>query len=185
MAQTTVQQGLSTLMNGDFSYASKYETEISFPSVINNQQMRNLSIRCDSISIPGRNLRTVMNGNIYGPPQEMVQGYTFGEVSATFYLSSDMRELRLFYAWQDSIVDNSTYDLNYYKETVGTVKIFSLDKNENKVFGLELVDAFPKTIEPIAVGHASPNTINKVGISFQFRRWKDIDIGSLVGLQLT
>ena len=172
MAQTTVQQGLSTLMNGDFSYASKYETEISFPSVINNQQMRNLSIRCDSISIPGRNLRTVMNGNVYGPPHEMVQGTTFGEIAATFYLSSDMRELKTFHEWQDKIVNPNTYDLNYYKETVGVVKIFSLDKSENRTFGIELVEAFPKTIDPIQVGHASPNTINKVGVTFQYRYWK-------------
>ena len=64
-----------------------------------------------------------MNGNIY-PPHEMVQGQTFGEVSASFYLSNDMRELRLFHEWQDSIVDTDTFDLNYYKETVGTVRIF-------------------------------------------------------------
>ena len=173
MAQTSLTQGLAEILNGDFSYASKYETEVSFPAVINNGEIRNLSIRCDTISIPGRNLRTVMNGNIYGPPHDIVQGYTFGEVSASFYLSSDMRELRLFHEWQDSIVDKDTYDLNYYKETVGTVKIFSLDKKENRVFGIELEEAFPKTIEPIALGHASPNTINKVGISFQFRRWKE------------
>ena len=123
----TLQQGLANLRSGDFSYANKYEAEISFPAVVNNSEMRNLSIRCDTISIPGRNLRTVMNGNIYGPPHEIVQGYTFGEVSASFYLSNDMRELRLFYEWQDSIVDTETFDLNYYKETVGTVRIFSLD----------------------------------------------------------
>ena len=182
MAQTSLTQGLPEIINGDFSYASKYETEVSFPAVINNGEIRNLSIRCDTISIPGRNLRTVMNGNIYGPPHDIVQGYTFGEVSASFYLSSDMRELRLFHEWQDSIVDKDTYDLNYYKETVGTVKIFSLDKKENRVFGIELEEAFPKTIEPIALGHSSSNTINKVGISFQFRRWKDTGIGSLAEL---
>ena len=138
MAQIPLVQGFAELISGDFSYASKYETEISFPAVVSNKELRNLSIRCDTISIPGRNLRTVMNGNIYGPPHDIVQGYTFGEVSASFYLSSDMRELRLFHEWQDSIVDKDTYDLNYYKETVGTVKIFSLDKKENRVFGIEL-----------------------------------------------
>ena len=79
-------------------------------------------------------------------------------------------------------MDTETFDLNYYKETVGTVRIFSLDKEERKVFGIELMEAFPKTIEPISLGHSSANTINKVGISFQYRRWKDTGIGSLVGL---
>ena len=173
MAQTSLLQGFANLRAGDFSYASKYEAEISFPAKINTIEMRNLSIRCDTVTMPGRNLRTVMNGNIYGPPHEMVQGYTFGEVSASFYLSTDMNELRLFHAWQDSMVDGDTFDLSYYKETVGTVKIFSLDKQEQRVYGLELMEAFPKTIEPISLGYASPNTINKVGISFQYRRWKE------------
>ena len=32
---------------------------------------RRISFRCDSISIPGRNLRTQMNGNIYGHPMRL------------------------------------------------------------------------------------------------------------------
>jgi len=176
----TIEEAFANFRGGDFSYASKYEAEISFPATVNNRELRNLAIRCDTISMPGRNLRTVMNGNIYGPPHEIVQGYTFGEVSASFYLSSDMNELRLFQEWQDSMVDKDTYDLNYYKETVGTVRIFSLDKQERKVYGLTLEEAFPKTIEPVALGHGSSNTINKVGISFQYRRWKDTGINQLV-----
>ena len=170
MAQVSLTQGLAALSSSDFSYASKYETEITFQGITNKD--RNLTIRCDNITMPGRNLRTVMNGNVYGPPHEMVQGTTFGEIAATFYLSSDMRELKTFHEWQDKIVNPDTYDLNYYKETVGVVKIFSLDKSENRTFGIELVEAFPKTIDPIQVGHASPNTINKVGVSFQYRYWK-------------
>ena len=173
MAIATIEQGFANFRRTDFSYANKYETEISFPAVISNIEKRNLSIRCDNITMPGRNLRTVMNGNVYGPPHEIVQGTTFGEISASFYLSSDMRELKSFHDWQDSMVDPSTYDLNYYKETVGVVKIFSLDKSEKRTFGIELVEAFPKTINPIQVGHASNNTINKVEVSFQYRYWKD------------
>ena len=174
MALSTIQQGFANLRKGDFSYANRYESEISFPAVVSNIEKRNLSIRCDNITMPGRNLRTVMNGNIYGPPHEMVQGTTFGEISASFYLSSNMRELKLFHEWQDSIVNPSTYDLNYYKETVGVVKIFTLDKNEKRTFGLELIEAFPKTVNPIQVGHASGNTINKVEVSFQYRNWKEV-----------
>ena len=59
---------------------------------------RRISFRCDSISIPGRNLRTQMNGNIYGPPHEVVQGITFAPVQATFYCGSDLAERYFFEA---------------------------------------------------------------------------------------
>jgi len=173
MATHSLTQVHSILRDGDFSYANKYEVEFGFPPSVAVNRLQELTIRCDSITMPGRNLRTVMNGNIYGPPHEIVQGYTFGEISASFYLSEDMNELKLIQKWQDSAVDDQTYDINYYKEYTGTVKIFSLNKKEERVHGIELVEAFPKTIEPISVGYASPNTINKLGVAFQYRYWKN------------
>jgi len=183
MAQTTTVQGLASLMRGDFSYASKYEVEITFPGSLNFRQgIREMTLRCDTVSIPGRNLRTVGDFNVYGPPIEVVQGQTFGEISTSFYLSSDMRERRIMEDWQDSVVDPNTFDLNYYDEYVGQLKVFLLDKEERKVYGVELREAYPKSIDVIALGHASSNTINKLGVSFQYRYWKRLDIGSTVGL---
>ena len=73
-----------------YSKANRYEVVVGLPSGTNNPEAgdsaqsgnllsqlhgetaRRISFRCDSISMPGRNLRTQMNGNIYGPPHEMV-----------------------------------------------------------------------------------------------------------------
>ena len=183
MANISTVQGLAELIKGDFSYASKYEVEITFPGSLNFRQgIREMTLRCDTISIPGRNLRTVGDFNVYGPPIEVVQGQTFGEISTSFYASSDMRERRIMEDWQDAVVDPNTFDLNYYDEYVGSLKVFLLDKKETKVYGIELREVYPKSIDVIALGHASSNTINKVGVSFQYRYWKRLDIGSTVGL---
>ena len=128
----TLEQGLANLRSGDFSYANKYEAEISFPAVVNNREMRNLSIRCDTISIPGRNLRTVMNGNIYGPPHEIVQGQTFAPVEATFYCGSDLAERYFFEDWQKITYNPTTYNINYYKEYIGSVEIYQLNEQDHK-----------------------------------------------------
>ena len=66
-----------------YSKANRYEVVIGLPSGTNNPEAgdsaqsgnvigqlhgetaRRISFRCDSISLPGRNLRTQMNGNIY------------------------------------------------------------------------------------------------------------------------
>ena len=172
MAQVSLTQGLAALKSSDFSYASKYETEITFQGVTNKD--RNLTIRCDNITMPGRNLRTVMNGNVYGPPHEMVQGQTFAEVAATFYMGSDMAERYFFEEWQKVTYNPDTYDINYYKEYVGAVEIYALNEKDERTMGIRLEEAFPKTIDAVPFSHASSNAINKVGVSFAYRYWRNI-----------
>jgi len=175
MAQFPSRKTLDGLANAGFNYANRYEVEITAPT---GAETRELSIRCDSISIPGRNLRTVGDFNIYGPPIEVVQGNTFGEIQASFYLSRDMNERIIMENWQDSVINPETYDLSYYKEYTGGLKIFLLDrdKDERRIYGVELFEVYPKAIEVIALSHASPNTINKLGVSFQYRNWKRLSI---------
>ncbi len=166
---------LDGLANNGFTYANRYEVEITIP---NGADTRELQIRCETISLPGRNLRTVGDFNIYGPPIEVVQGNTFGEISASFYLSKNMNERIIMENWQDSVINPETYDLSYYNEYTGVMKIFLLDrdKDEKRIYGVELFDVYPKAIEVIPLSHASPNTINKLGVSFQYRNWKRLDV---------
>ena len=53
MANVSTVQGLAELIKGDFSYASKYEIELTFPASVSFNGLRELSIRCDTVSIPG------------------------------------------------------------------------------------------------------------------------------------
>lgn len=142
---------------------------------------RRISFRCDSISIPGRNLRTQMNGNIYGPPHEVVQGITFAPVQATFYCGSDLAERYFFEEWQKVSYNPQTYNINYYKEYVGAVDIYQLNEQDERTYGVRLEEAFPKTVAEIAYGHASSNAINKVTVEFQYRKFRNLATEELSG----
>ena len=175
-----------------YSKANRYEVVIGLPSGTNNAEAgdsaqsgnlisqlhgetaRRISFRCDSISLPGRNLRTQMNGNIYGPPHEIVQGQTFAEVAASFYAGSDLAERYFFEEWQKVSYNPDTYNINYYKEYVGAVEIYTLNEQGERTYGVRLEEAFPTTVDAIALGHASNNTINKVNVSFKYRYWRNI-----------
>ncbi len=146
---------------------------------------RRISFRCDSISMPGRNLRSVMNGNIYGPPHEIVQGLTFAEVAATFYAGSDMGERIFFEEWQKITYNPQTYDINYYKEYVGTIEIYTLNEQDERTYGVKLWEVFPKTIDSVPLSHASSNTINKVGVSFAYKYWTNQSTDEPVGKTFT
>lgn len=175
-----------------YSRPSRYEVIIGLPSGSNSPEAgdsaqssrvlgqlqgetaRRISFRCDTISMPGRNLRTQMNGNIYGPPHEVVQGQTFAEVSASFYCGSDMAERYFFEEWQKISYNPDTYNINYYKEYVGAIEIYTLNEKDERTYGVRLEECFPKTIGEVSLGHGMTNQINKVNVSFAYRYWRNI-----------
>ena len=141
---------------------------------LHGETARRISFRCDSISIPGRNLRTQVNSNIYGPVHEVVQGVTYAEVQATFYCGSDLAERYFFEQWQKASYNTNTHNINYYKEYVGSVDIFQLNEQDERTYGVRLEEAFPKTVAEIAYGHSSNNTINKVTVAFSYRKFRNL-----------
>ena len=143
-------------------------------SRLSGETARRISFRCDSISIPGRNLRTQMNGNIYGPPHEIVQGQTFAPVEATFYCGSDLAERYFFEEWQKITYNPDTYNINYYKEYVGSVEIYQLNEQDERTYGCKLEEVFPKTVAAQAYGHGNSNQIQKVSVEFAYRYWRNI-----------
>ena len=143
-------------------------------SQLHGETARRISFRCDSISIPGRNLRTQSNGNIYGPPHEIVQGQTFAPVEATFYCGSDLAERYFFEEWQKITYNPDTYDINYYKEYIGSVEIYQLNEQDERTYGCKLEEVFPKTVAAQAYGHGNSNQIQKVSVEFAYRYWRNI-----------
>ena len=53
--------------------------------------MRNLSMYCESIQMPGQNIRSVEDPLRFGPQREQAQGVTYGSVNARFICSRDLK----------------------------------------------------------------------------------------------
>ena len=164
----------SGVTSGDFQGAGEAAMATNVLSRLGGETARRISFRCDSISIPGRNLRTQMNGNIYGPPHEIVQGQTFAPVEATFYCGSDLAERYFFEEWQKVTYNPNTYDINYYKEYVGSIDIYQLNEQDERTYGCKLEEVFPKTVAALAYSHGSNNQIQKVSVELAYRYWRNI-----------
>ena len=136
--------------------------------------VRTTSLRCEAISFPGRNLDTTPDPNHYGPTREVVNGYSYAPISATFQCSSDMKEKKYFETWQRLAYNPQTWSMGYYEDYVGTVQIYQLDEKDNRRYGVELVEAFPKTIAAQALDYSSTNQIHKIGVDFVYRYWKNL-----------
>ena len=133
---------------------------------------RYVSLRLAQVQMPGRNIRTVTNDNIYGPTHEVAQGLTFAEeITCVFYLSNDHAEKQFFTDWQDTIIDQKTYNVSYYNEYVTTMLVHQLDRNDVITSTVEIRDIFPKTISVLDYGQATNNDILRLTVGFAFREW--------------
>ena len=133
--------------------------------------VRATGLRCESISLPGRNMDSTPDTNIYGPEREIVTGYSFGDINATFQCSSDMREKKYWETWQRLTYNPKTFDIGYYNDYVGTVDIHTLDEQENRRYGCRLIEAWPKTIGPQQLAYNDNNTYQTVEITIAYRYW--------------
>ena len=177
-------------INTDHGHAlqDKFEAIISLPTdrsgntmpaasaAINKFNLSDISLRIESINLPGRNLATTTDTNIYGPTREVVNGVSYAEdISIVFLASSDLRERKFFEEWQNRAINPATWDIGYYTDYVGIIEIYLMDKNGKRLFGVKLHEAFPKTIGPTPLSNAQKNTLIKTEVSFAFRYWTPID----------
>ena len=136
------------------------------------QEDRILSLRCEAITLPGRNLNSSTDSNIYGPTREIVDGVSFAEdITLTFQASSGLDERKYFERWQEKAFSPDTWNIGYYNDYVGSIEIYLLDKQDQKRYGLKLWEAFPKTIGGTALSAAPSTEIIKNDVTFSFRYW--------------
>ena len=134
--------------------------------------MRNISMYCESIQMPGQNIRSVEDPLRYGPQREQAQGVTYGSVNARFICSRDLREKRFFEEWQDLIFNNKTWEMKFYKDYIGGIKIYQEDKRNRTTYCAELFEVFPKVLQQQELGWNMNDTYQTISVELMFHSWK-------------
>ena len=146
-------------------------------SKISSTDKREISLRCESITLPGRNLSSTPDTNIHGPLREIVNNVNYDDsVKMVFQASSDLRERVFFEKWQYTAFNPKTWNVGYYNDYVGSVFIYLLDKQDQRRYGLKLWEAFPKSIALTDLSYAGNNEIIKLTVDMNFRYWSTLDI---------
>ncbi len=147
---------------------------ILMPQKTSEGTTRQTSLRCESIEFPGRNLDTTPDTNIYGPTREIVQGYSYAEITASFRMSSDYREKKFFETWQRLAYNPQTWAMGYYDEYSGGLQIFQLDQKDKRRYGVELIECFPKNIDAQSLTATQATDVQKLNVTFSYRYWKNL-----------
>ena len=142
---------------------------------LGNGTVRSTGLRCESISLPGRTIDSTPDSNIYGPERDIATGYSFGDINATFQCSSDMREKIYWEMWQKMTFNPVTFDMQYYDDYVGTIDIHTLDEQDNRRYGVRLMEAWPKTVAAQALSYGTRDSYQTIDVTIAYRYWINLN----------
>ena len=178
--------------NEGYARPNHYEVVIYKPALTSNsaesennnrfdldsvRDMDKISMRCESVTLPGRTLSTVDDTNIHGPRRQVVDGVMYADsVNMTFQSSADGAERVAFEKWQYKAFNPQTWQVGYYNDYVGTVEIFLLDHQMKRRYGIQLMEAFPKLLGDLTLSGGASAEIIKWSVDMNFRYWQTADI---------
>ena len=173
---------------GGPAFLNRFEVMIISPFEANQNiaDDRFVSFKVVSVTLPGKNLRTTANENVYGPTYEMAQGLTYAEtISMNFYLGATHFERTFFMNWIDMIIKPDSYNLEYYDNYKRNIDIFQLDKNNQRTAGIKLLDCYPKTVGAIEYAQETGD-VGQISIEFVFKEHMHLDgFGRVVNKKYT
>ena len=131
-----------------------------------------VGMMCESIEFPGQNFMSAPDTLRYGPPREAVTNVSYSPITATFICTYKMQEKRWFEAWQNNMMNMSSWEPNYYKDYTGDLRIFQLDKDLSSTYVVDLFEVYPKTIVAQSLGNAMGNTYHTVSVELMYHHWE-------------
>ena len=170
---------LSRIKRAGFSQPNRYKVFIDPPNlqggstgqaVLNSDRQRQLSLMCQTASLPGINLATT-EAYIYGPPYNIPYNQVYDDVTLVFLVDAQMNEKQIFDNWANSIINPETKDANFYKEYVTDITIEQLDRNENPVYSVKLIEAYPTVVNELGLDSGSTDEIHRLAVTFSYRYW--------------
>ena len=162
--------------------ASPNKLEVTFPNVPAGAlkggfSKSDLNLMCESIALSGRSVQSLLDRQ-YGLNREIAyNGPTYTPVTLAFLCSANYVEKRIFDKWNNLCVDISKgYDVAYYDDYKGEMKVTALDVKGNKAFDMTYQECWPKTVSAIELNHSTLNTPVRLTVEMQYAYWESSDI---------
>ena len=154
-----IQGALSQALSGGFNPAS----------MINDQ--RDLSLLCESCSLPGLEL-TTLDYQTISFPIKLPNGYNAPDVEFSFLLTNDYFVRKMFDNWLNLIMPRETYKVAYRDTYATDIVIQQLNEQNVPVYGMRLENAFPIAQSSIDLNQTSADSLQKLSVTFTYENMK-------------
>ncbi len=176
MTDSNINNMMSSIIGNGVAFSNRYEVQFYLPSDFMGHEgsldnIRNLELRAESVTIPGRSLSTTPY-RFYGPARNFPYEQLYsGEISISFIVSANLSERHFFEGWLNFISNPNNYKFNYYDKYISKMAIVLLDRTNRMVFVSELEEVYPKSIGDISLGYDKNDEIIKQEVTFHFRKY--------------
>ena len=96
----------------------------------------------------------------------------------TFVVSESMEEKLFFDAWMEYINPSYKFDFRYKNDYVSTLQVNQYDQQNNLIYSINLVDAFPLSVNQMDLDWGS-DTYHKLTVVFAYTYWQNNSIQAL------
>lgn len=175
---------VSEIRQSSLARTNRFEVQVTVPQTLQNryQDARLVSLYCEQASFPMLNISTKAI-KIFGPSyQRPVSSEYGGEgVSLTFHVDRDMRVKKFFDDWMHSIVGENDYLVNYADQYTSTIYIRQVDEEDNITYEIELIDAFPRSMNMMDLNHNTQSQTHRLTMLMAYRKWQEYPAGGNSG----
>lgn len=182
MAEAQEYEFIKSVQQFGISRPNRFQVQITSagaPGTGNNYSANDafVSLWCQSVDLPGRNIETSPNENVYGPVYEVARGLTLaGTISMSFLLDESMAIKRYFENWQHTMYDPETYDMYFYINYVRDMTITQLSNKDEPIFKCNVLEVYPKTIEATSLNHNSRSEASILNVTMAYRDWEELSV---------
>ena len=152
---------------------------VTLPDVTFGTNTDALSLLCDSVTMPGRQIFTFER---FTHMKAQKSAYTFGQedIEISFVLGNDWRAWDYLYDWQALTIGNigglRNYTVNYKTNYARNgVIIEHLDTQGRTRKAIQLFNAFPTTLNSVELSNATDNEVIRVTASLAYDNWDVVD----------
>lgn len=128
-----------------------------------------VSLLCDSITIPGKQINTFEYPfHLVKQDVKVPNGYIYEDVTCSILLTTDYNLKNLFDAWQNTIIGDD-FLLSYAATYERDVTINQLDEKFGlPVYSCKLLGAYPVSVNSISLGNSLRDTISRFDVTFTY-----------------
>ena len=157
---------------GGLSKANRFEIMLTLPpSIPSDDRGRDLTLMCESAQLPGKQI-TSIEWSLYGHNIKVPTSFIQEDVSLVFNVTSDYYAKRVFDAWQNAVISNTTFLLAYDSEFKVDVQIRQLDENDRVVYTSHLMGAYPISVQAMTLDNNSDSQTQKVTVVLAYNDFK-------------
>jgi hypothetical protein len=140
----------------------------------NPEISRYLAAQCELAELPGKTMKTT-DVRIYGPTFKVPFQAQYNDINLTFLCTNTFAERKLFDRWMEAIIPSDTNNPRFPKgeksSYMTNITIVQYDEMVNRIYAVQLIDAFPIGIAPQALSWSDDN-FHRLTVNFAYQRYK-------------